>query len=288
MKNVQIGIAAAFLLLAAVSVTAGPTETEKKLDIEIRTAIARKNFQVLPGLIQQLKGDDVSDQFRFSYCKTFVLSPKFSGPSLKASLDVLVHMYNNDEKNKRVRKGVLQLIKQALGRVQRDEKKFAGLIAFYSKVSDPAAVPVIRKMFTRFKENADVVISVCEALENQRVKESINILNNLYYSSWLRTDYSGINLPPEHEKHLVYFSRISPKMKWALGSLTGRKVKSAKAFNQWWVNTRRKFTVPPKKDDKKDKDKKDKDKKDKDKDKKDKDKKDEDTKKDDSDKKVKF
>lgn len=284
MKNVQTVIAAVLLLFAAVSVNAGPTETEKKLDMEIRTAIARKNFPVLPGLIKQLKGNDVTDQFRFSYCKTFVLSPKFAGPSLKAALDVLVHMYDNNEKNRRVRKGVLQLVKQAVARVRRDEKKFAGLMMFYSKVSDPASVSNIRKMFSRFKENTDAVISVCEALENQRVKESINILNNLYYNAWLRTDYSGVNPPPEHDKYLVYFSRISSKMKWALGSLTGRKVKSAETFNQWWVNNRRKFTVPPKKDEKKDKDKKDKDKKDNDK-KDDKEKKDDDTDKDDKSKK---
>lgn len=252
--SIQNCVLAVLVICAGASLfSAGPTEADKNLDREIRKALAAKDFPALPGLIKKLKDEAVSDQLRFFYCKTFVGSPRFSGPSLKASLDVLVHMYKKNEQKKHIRKSILQLVRSAVTGVKRNAKRFSVLLGFYRKIPDPAALTRIKQIFGRFQDDSEVVKSLCEALENQRVPESISILNSIYYSAWRKTDYTGVNPPRDHEKHLLFLSNISGKMKWALKSLTGKNVRSAEHFNNWWINNRRKFKVPPKPGDKKEK-----------------------------------
>jgi len=101
-----------------------------------------------------------------------------------------------------------------------------------------------------------------QALENQRVKESVDIINSIYYNLYKKTNYSdnkkdtkrpSLLLKDKYNKsrqnntkHMLLFSKTAEKAKKALYSLTGFSADNPEAFNWWWSRNRSAYTIKPK------------------------------------------
>jgi hypothetical protein len=246
---------------------------EKDLDKKLKTAaFVTKDYKEVLALMPRLRDIEISDKFRLYYCKLFLMPPhnkRLPSSIWDAAVELLVFMDEKNKENKKMQLTVRQTVKSAMDKIKREKEFFSSLLKFYTKIEDAkTCISKIRHLMPRFRDDPGVLNAIFEALENQRVKESVNIINQTLYNAYIQADEDGL-ASEEQQKRLMFLGQIHKKARWALHSLTGQVVRNPEDFNKWWMNKRGKFKVQPKKKpEDKDKDKKKDNDKDKDKDKK--------------------
>lgn len=248
---IHIGLLSIILSVFSGALFGGLTPEEKELEKEIKIAVIRKEVNLLPDLILKLQGENISDKFRYYYCKIFFMSSAYSRhlspQGCDAIIEVLVKAYNDKERDKKAQWNILAILKTAMNKINRNADKCIAIMGFFKEVSVPEAIKSIRKIIPRFKTDTNVLNAIFGALENIRVKESISLIINIYVNASKKIKSTEQDGGQKVQRALIFYQRISRKAQWALESLSGHTARDPKAFNKWWMKSRSTFKVPEKK-----------------------------------------
>ncbi|MFC1479169.1 hypothetical protein ACFL6F_01095 [Planctomycetota bacterium] len=255
------------LLIILSPLTYGLTQAEKALGNKFAAALSRKSYRDLDGLVPRLKDSEISDSFRLKYCKRLLatnLTRSLSKKSIDGSIDILIHMYNNNSKDPKTQKNIVQIVSIGLSRIRSETHVCTSLLRFFNEVEEPGtALARIRVLLKRFQEEAEVLNAVFDALENQRVRESVDVVNSIYFQIYKKAGYAGKEKDTKRPslllkdkygsksgnvKYMMLFSKTSAKAKNTLYSLTGFRADKPGLFNQWWLGRRYTFKVKGKKE----------------------------------------
>ena len=250
MKGLQTGI----LVLCAVLLTAGTVQAfspeEKALSKEIQKTLILKDPFALAELIPRLMDEGISSQVRLKYCQTFLIgatAQKLTFQCYQATVKVLLADYKakgGDPGDPKGQETIKKLVDLAMDRINREKELFIALLAFYHEVPDTGVIKKINKIIPRFPNDTDAINAVFTALQFIRVKESVEIINDIYYRAWKKTDEDEGD-GKKSQAALMFYGKISGTASRSLESLTGQAAADAKAFNQWWKNNRGKVRIEP-------------------------------------------
>ncbi|MFH1707461.1 MAG: hypothetical protein ABIF71_06050 [Planctomycetota bacterium] len=232
---------------------AAPTPAEQAWSVEFRKAVGAKDTARIAALVQGLAGEGFGVEFKLQHCRQLLggaMDEQLNGAIFEAAAVIMAAetrraTAGGPGAEPAVARKIATIMALALDKVNRNAPKFTAILAYYREAPDPAALPNLKKYIQRFQEDAAILAVVFATLANIRDRESVSIINDIYYRAWKKIeDEQGTSA--KVQKLLNFYLKIKPDAVKALNSLTGQDAAEPRVFNDWWTSNRGKFQVQSK------------------------------------------